>query len=292
MPIDVTKFEVEKTHFWIPTYNRFNNIQTVSLLRRLGVKEDNIHVMVNEEQLEAYQNKLESSKIVYPLEEQKTKNIGKIRNGIISKFNDDDLNILLDDDIKEFFFWEENKESKYGDRIKVLNISELISKLKEKMIDINNFPEQKPVKFINIVPTDSNFGFYFARNGEDISLYSRGTGALTIIVDNTFRFPELELYEDGVASFYAIKNNEYCPRINSIGMRRLPERNTKGGIEYTELNNKENEIFDFILKEFKGLVYEKKSSLNERRGIVFNKKTIEKYLKEKDKKDIFSVGEK
>ena len=98
MTIDVTKFEVEKTHFWIPTYNRFNNIQTVSLLRRLGVKEDNIHVMVNEEQLESYQNKLESSKIVYPLEEQKTKNIGKIRNGIISKFSDDDLNILLDDD--------------------------------------------------------------------------------------------------------------------------------------------------------------------------------------------------
>ena len=116
------KLEEKEWNYWIPSAGRAENIKTVDYLLSVGVPKENINIMVRDDEYEDYNARYNGMAHILP--EQKTKNIGIIRNGIVKLCDfEEHINCILDDDTTSFLIWT-NDGTKYGNRAKVTNIKD------------------------------------------------------------------------------------------------------------------------------------------------------------------------
>lgn len=268
------KIEEKIWKYWIPSVGRADNIKTVDYLLSIGVPKENINIMVREDEYELYNKKYKG--IVHILPEQETKNIGIIRNGIIKLCNfEENINCILDDDTSSFLIWT-NDGSKFGKKSKIDNIQDW----ENRYIEVLNTLDLDLVPVIGQRAGGSNFIFQKSRK-EEVTYFGSLSGACFVVLDPEFKFCNLHFYEDKLTCYDYWVKGKITPVINNLGMLRLAERTTKGGIDYKSISKEIEEAVDWGAKKFpfteKQIVKEKYREYHEYL-LYTNKFRILKYL--------------
>lgn len=268
------KLEEKTWRYWIPSAGRVDNIKTVDYLLKIGVPKENINIMVRDDEFEAYNNKYKG--MVHILPEQKTKNIGIIRNGIVKLCNfEEHINCILDDDTTSFLIWT-NDGTKYGNKTKVANIEDW----QNRYIEVLNTLDLDLVPAIGQKAGGSNFIFQKCLT-EEITYFGSLSGSCFVVLDPDFQFINQPFYEDKLTCFDYWIRGKVTPIINNLGMLRLPERTAKGGIDYKSIAK---EIEEAVAWEAEKFPFAEKRIANEKYReyqpyeLYTNKMRILKYL--------------
>lgn len=237
------KLEEKEWNYWIPSAGRAENIKTVDYLLSVGVPKENINIMVRDDEYEDYNARYNGMAHILP--EQKTKNIGIIRNGIVKLCDfEEHINCILDDDTTSFLIWT-NDGTKYGNRAKVTNIKDW----QDRYIEVLNTLDLDLVPAIGQKAGGSNFLFQKCFT-EEVSHFGSLSGSCFVVLDPDFQFINHSFYEDKLTCYdYWIKG-KVTPIINNLGMLRLPERTAKGGIDYKSIAKEIEEAVDWGAKQF------------------------------------------
>lgn len=237
------KLEEKDWKYWIPSAGRAENIKTVDYLLSVGVPKENINIMVRDDEYEAYNARYNGMTHILP--EQKTKNIGIIRNGIVKLCDfEEHINCILDDDTTSFLIWT-NDGTKYGNRAKVTNIKDW----QNRYIEVLNTLDLDLVPAIGQKAGGSNFLFQKCFT-EEVTHFGSLSGSCFVVLDTDFQFIKHSFYEDKLTCYDYWVKGKITPIINNLGMLRLPERTAKGGIDYKSIVKEIEEAVDWGAKQF------------------------------------------
>ena len=237
------KLEEKEWKYWIPSAGRSENIKTVDYLLSVGVPKENINIMVRDDEYEAYNAKYNGMAHILP--EQKTKNIGIIRNGIVKLCDfEEHINCILDDDTTSFLIWS-NDGTKYGNRAKVTDIKDW----QDRYIEVLNTLDLDLVPVIGQKAGGSNFLFQKCFT-EEMTHFGSLSGSCFVVLDPKFQFINHSFYEDKLTCYDYWTKGKITPIINNLGMLRLPERTAKGGIDYKSIAKEIEEAVDWGAKHF------------------------------------------
>lgn len=237
------KLEEKEWKYWIPSAGRAENIKTVDYLLSVGVSKENINIMVRDDEYEAYNARYNGMAHILP--EQKTKNIGIIRNGIVKLCDfEEHINCILDDDTTSFLIWT-NDGTKYGNRAKVTNIKDW----QDRYIEVLNTLDLDLVPAIGQRAGGSNFLFQKCLT-EEITYFGSLSGSCFVVLDPDFQFINHSFYEDKLTCYDYWVKGKVTPIINNLGMLRLPERTAKGGIDYKSIAKEIEEAVDWGAEHF------------------------------------------
>ena len=265
----------KKWKYWIPSSNRWNNVSTIDYLVSIGVNTKDIRLLVSESQFDKYNKKY--PEITEILKEQDTDNMGKIRNAIVDRFDFSNINVMLDDDIRNFVLWE-NDGSKYGVRHRIKDIKVWQAEY-EKIIDKVDLDL---VPCIGQMAGDSNFLFSGAKKSS-YNYLGLIPGVAMVILDPNFRFEEVAFFENTYTSLKYIKQGKTMLKIRYLGVSVKATQFFKGGIEYEKRRQEQNKIVDDMLKDFP-FVRKKESSEKNKKFrdyyIKTNVRWTKKWLKE------------
>lgn len=265
----------KKWKYWIPSSNRWDSVSTVDYLVSIGVNIKDIRLLVPESQFDKYNEKYPD--ITEVLEEQKSKNMGKIRNAVVDRFDFNDINVMLDDDIRHFVLWK-NDGSKYGVRYRIKDIKVWQAEYEKiiEEVDLNLIP------CIGQMAGDSNFLFSGAKKSP-YNYLGLIPGVAMVILDPDFRFEEVAFFEDTYTSLKYIKQGKAMLKIRYLGVSVKATQLFKGGIEYEKRRQEQNKIVDDMLKDF-SFVRKKESSEKNKKFrdyyIKTNVRWTKKWLKE------------
>ena len=199
--------------------------------------------MVRDDEYEDYNARYNGMAHILP--EQKTKNIGIIRNGIVKLCDfEEHINCILDDDTTSFLIWT-NDGTKYGNRAKVTNIKDW----QNRYIEVLNTLDLDLVPAIGQKAGGSNFLFQKCFT-EEVTHFGSLSGSCFVILDPNFQFINHSFYEDKLTCYDYWVKGKVTPIINNLGMLRLPERTAKGGIDYKSIAKGIEEAVDWGAEQF------------------------------------------